>query len=249
MRRPLEIIRTVWFWTTFVFVTVVMSTGWLLIFPFTTLFDRDRHLGHYLSCLWAAVIVGLQPWWRVRIRGKEHLARPGEGVIYVANHRHEADILMLFLLRTRFRWLSKMSVFHVPVLGWSMWATGYVGVVRGNHQSHVAARDKSLAFLRRGVPMLFFPEGTFGRGEELRFKQGAFRLAQEAGVPIVPVSIRGTDALFRDRRWVAPGRVEIEVLPGIPTRGKIAAEIAEETRERMLPALALRRIPSSPSSA
>jgi 1-acyl-sn-glycerol-3-phosphate acyltransferase len=191
-----------------------------------------------MSTGWARTVVALQPWWHVRVEGRENLAARGESVVYVANHRHESDILMLFLLRTRFRWLSKMSVFYVPWLGWSMAAIGYVGVVRGSHESHLRSKQKSLDWLERGTPMLFFPEGTFGDGPQLQFKQGAFRLAQEAGAPIVPIVVEGTNRLFRGR-YVLPGNVRIRVLPRVETTGLGAIEIADRTRAVMARALGI----------
>ncbi len=229
--------RMAWLLLVFFVLTLVMCTIWLVIVPFTTLLgDRDRHLGHFLSSCWARAIVALQPWWHVRVSGREHLAPRGTGVLYTANHQHESDILMLFQLRTRFRWLSKMSLFYLPFLGWSMWATGYVGVRRGSHESHLAAKRKSVEFLKRGVPMLYFPEGTFGDGKSLQFKQGAFRLAQETRVPIVPVTITGTRDLMRGGK-VYPARVEITVHERIENDGASAVELAERTREVMEPAL------------
>jgi len=233
----MAVIRTMWFFLVLALASLVLCTIWLAIAPVTILtFDRDRHIGHAMSTLWARIIIGSQPWWHVRVDGRERLAPPGEAVVYVANHRHEADILVLFLLRTRFRWLSKRSVFRVPLIGWSMYATGYVGVVRGSHASHAASKRHSLRLLERGVPMLFFPEGTFGQGKELAFKQGAFRLAQQAGVPVQPIVTRGTDHLFRGKT-VLPARVEIRILDRIETRDRTAAEVSEACRDVMAAAL------------
>lgn len=229
--------RMAWLLLVFLVLTLVMCLFWLVMAPFTTLLgDRDRHFGHFLSVSWARAIVALQPWWSVSVTGRENLAPRGTGVIYAANHQHESDILMLFQIRTRFRWLSKMSLFHIPLLGWSMWITGYVGVRRGSHESHLAAKRKSAEFLRRGVPMLYFPEGTFGDGKSLQFKQGAFRLAQEEGVPVIPITIRGTRDLLRGMK-VFPARVEIAIHERIENEGASAVELATRTREVMEPAL------------
>ena len=233
----MALLRTLWFYTVLLVVSLVLCTIWLVISPFTMLtVDRNRHIGHAMSTLWARIIIGMQPWWKIRVEGRDRLAPPGEAVVYVANHRHEADILVLFLLRTRFRWLSKRSVFYVPFIGWSMYATGYVGVTRGSHKSHAASKRHSLEILSRDVPMLFFPEGTFGQAKELAFKQGAFRVAQEAGVPVQPIVTRGTDELFRGKS-VLPARVDIRILDRVDTAGRSAAEVSEDCRETMAAAL------------
>ena len=237
--RVAESLRTVWFFVVVVLASIPSCTAWILMSPITRLLgDPQRHLGHYFSTLWARTIVGLQPWWRVRVEGREHLAPRGEAVVYVANHQHEIDILLLFQLRTRFRWLSKMSVFHVPLIGWSMWATGYVGVVRGSHKSHAKSKAQSLAHLAAGTPMLFFPEGTFGDGTKLDFKTGAFRLAQEAKASIVPITVGGSKQLFRGK-CVQPGDVHIRVFPRIELEDRTAAELSELARAVMEPALGL----------
>lgn len=239
MARALAILRSIWFFLIITLLTIPMCTLWLVLSPFIILLgDRRRHTGHWASGVWARWIVGLQPWWRVRTSGRENLAPPGDSVVYVANHQHESDILMLFYLRTRFRWLSKRSVFYVPFIGWSMWLTGYVGVVRGSHESHIAAKKHSLDHLAHATPMLFFPEGTFGDGKTLQFKQGAFRLAQQAGADIIPITVEGTEHLFRGK-LIYPGSVEITVHPRIQNGGRSALELAEDVRAVMAPALGL----------
>ena len=108
-----------------------------------------------------------------------------------------ADILALFIVSTRFRWLSKASLFKIPLFGWAMSAVGYVPVLRGSKRSTERCMRISARHLKKGTPMVFFPEGTRSKTGELgQFKNGAFRLAVSLGIPIVPITINGCAELL-----------------------------------------------------
>ena len=98
------------------------------------------------------------------------------------------DILVVYGLFRPFKWVSKAELFRVPVVGWNMWLNDYVPVLRGDRESIREMMDRCRAHLARGAPVMIFPEGTRSRDGRLgSFKDGAFRLAIEAGCPVIPI--------------------------------------------------------------
>ena len=192
MRHALRVAFAALWWLVFALVNLVMFIGATLSFLLTVPFDRRRIIQHLYSCFWAQIMFYLNPLWRLRIEGRRKLPWHGPAVL-VANHESLGDILVLFGLYRPFKWVSKAAVFRTPLLGWNMRYNGYVPLVRGNKESIIEMNRRCRAWLDAGVPVLLFPEGTRSPdGEVRRFKDGAFRLAIEAGCPVYPIALTGT---------------------------------------------------------
>ena len=186
----------------------VFFVGAIVIFVLTAVWDRRRVVLHLYSCAWAQFYIAINPIWRLRISGREHLPWRGPAVI-VANHASLVDILVLFGLYRPFKWISKASIFDVPFVGWNMRLNDYVPLVRGERASVVAMHEHCRRHLRAGSPVLFFPEGTRTRDGALQpFKDGAFELALEHGCPVVP----------RRRRGHRPRTAQARLRPARPRR-------------------------------
>ncbi len=161
---------------------------WLLVLPF----DRQRFVTHWLLVYQAVIISTLIPIWKIEIEGRDKAVRDSTYVI-IANHQSILDILLINCLRYRFKWISKIENINVPVLGWYLRMAGYITVNRGNEESKAEMLEKSYQCLRQGISIMIFPEGTRSFDGEIGFyKRGAFQLAIQAGVPILPVIIDGT---------------------------------------------------------
>jgi 1-acyl-sn-glycerol-3-phosphate acyltransferase len=207
----LDIPRAAFTWTSVVISAILTSCIVLICFPFVYAYDRERHFLHTCASFWGKSIQLLNPWWSFIFYGRENLAKNNEAVVYVANHQSQADILAIFMISTRFRWLSKASLFRIPIFGWAMFAVGYVPVVRGNKKSTERCMKQAAKHLKRGTPMIFFPEGTRSKDGELGvFKNGAFRLAVSLGVPIVPITIDGC-AYLLPKGSIIPKKATVNV--------------------------------------
>lgn len=156
---------------------------------------------------------------RLTTEGLAHLDRPGPHVI-VANHASYADApALLAVLPGDVRFVAKREVLSWPVIGAFVRKAGYVTVERFEQGQSVADAGKIARVLEEGASVLVFPEGTFTSAAGLRpFRLGAFKTAVEAGVPVVPVALRGTRKALR-RTWL-PRPLPIHVWAGEP----IAAE-------------------------
>jgi 1-acyl-sn-glycerol-3-phosphate acyltransferase len=166
---------------------------------------------------------------RLSVGGRENLVPP-RNCIYFANHESFYDILVLLaVLPGRLRFLAKRSLFHIPVLGWSMAAAGFVPVDRERHQKAVASLDRAAAKLRRGMSVIIFPEQTRTRtGDMLPFKKGGVLLAIKTQLPIVPVGIAGTFPIIQKGSFfLTPGPAAVEIGPPIPTEGRTVADRAQ----------------------
>ena len=208
------------FWTSFWLGTAVtyVILAAVHLFAVLTKISPNRTIEHALFCWWPQAIWFLNQWWfGIKVEGRENLPARGEAVVMIANHESMFDIFAMYFLGAQFRWLSKKSVFKIPLLGGGMKWLGYVPIERGSPRSHVAAMAMSADWIRRGIPMFFFPEGTRSDTGELRtFKVGAFRLALECDVAILPIVIQGTRNIMpKHSGWPGPADVHVKVLPKV----------------------------------
>lgn len=226
-----------------VFVAATMPLFFLValaIFLVTLPFDRRRVALHLFSCFWASFYVYANPLWRVRFTGRDKLPCRGPAVI-VANHLSLVDILVLYGLYRPFKWVSKAELFRIPIVGWNMVLNDYVRLRRGDRESIRAMMDHCRRHLARGAPVLIFPEGTRSATGALQpFKDGAFRLAMDAAVPVFPVAIRGTYDTVPKSGLVLRNRMDgvVQVLaPLDPSRFATAAELRDAARAAIAAAI------------
>ena len=157
----------------------------------------------------------------VEITGLENI--PAGPSVFVPNHQSYFDILVLLAwLDKPHPLVSKQEVKKIPLIRTWMEQLGCVFIDRDNARQSVAALgDAAREITGRGRSFVIFPEGTRSRGDAMgEFKNGGFRAALKAGVPVVPVVIDGTyRAMEANDMWIHPARVRVKVLPAIPTQG------------------------------
>ena len=216
----------------------VLWAGALLLRGATAPFDHERKLLHRYTSAWAFHYVKLLPLWKTQFSGVEHI-KPGQTYVLVANHQSLGDILVLFGLFRHFKWVSKREIFKVPFIGWNMRMNDYVGLQRGDAASIGKMLDECRAHLSRGSSVMLFPEGTRSHDGELKsFKHGAFTLAKELGLPVVPIVIDGTrDALPKKGlllRQTAALDIRVHVLPPVsPDAAASVPALSDLVRARM----------------
>jgi 1-acyl-sn-glycerol-3-phosphate acyltransferase len=165
---------------------------WLLALPF----DRERVVTHWMLVYQSVIMSAIIPIWKIRIEGREKASRNRTYVI-ISNHQSILDILLINRLRYRFKWISKIENMKVPVLGWYLRMAGYLTVNRGKEESKAEMLEKALICLKKGNSVMIFPEGTRSLNGNIGFfKRGAFLLAIQAGVPLLPVLIDGTSEIL-----------------------------------------------------
>ena len=135
------------------------------------------------------------------------------------------DIMSIYNLPLVFKWVSKKEVYRIPIVGRLLFAHGDIVINRASAKEAMQlVHDKGKEWLRKGASVSIFPEGTRSKdGEIHNFKAGAFILAKDAGVPILPIVLDGTNTMVR-KGWLMNWRnkITIRVLPPIS-----AAEVEE----------------------
>lgn len=160
---------------------------------------------------------------------------PRRPAVYAANHQSLFDIPALVLsMPADFRIVAKRSLMYVPVFGWALWLAGFIFIDRRNRDQAIRSLDRAATRLRRGTSVVIFAEGTRSPdGTLLPFKRGGFVLALQAGVPAVPVTIKGGHGILpKGRLAIRPGVIDVHYGAPIETTG-----LTYDTRDRLVEAV------------
>lgn len=225
-----------WAWTATVLTVIVGTPVVALIFACTAPFDKGRYAAGRAFRLVGVTALRLNPIWRFRARGSLRDAR--RPYVVVANHESYADIFLISCFPWEMKWMSKDTMFKIPLMGWMMQMAGDIKLIRGKRESAIDAINQCRDRLAKKVSIMIFPEGTRSRTwEMLPFKDGAFRLAIEAGAPILPIAVAGTrNAMAKGTFRFLPARAIAQVLEPIDTSGYTLKDIPilkQQARERI----------------
>jgi 1-acyl-sn-glycerol-3-phosphate acyltransferase len=141
---------------------------------------------------WARLNAYLTPM-RVRVTGREHMLKTQSYVI-VSNHQSQYDIFVLYgWLGVDFKWVMKQELRKIPGIGIGCEKIGHIFIDRSDHERAVASLNAAKKKIVGGTSVLFFPEGTRSKDATLGvFKKGAFKMAIDLGLPVLPITIVGT---------------------------------------------------------
>jgi len=162
----------------------------------------------------------------VVVSGLEQLD-PAQPAVYMNNHQSIWDVCALVeTLPVDFNFVAKRELAYIPFFGWALALTVGVMVDRGNRERSVTSLRAAAKRIREGANVIIFPEGTRGSGKELgSFKSGGFHLAIEAQVPVVPVTISGTQLITPKGSMRVMSRVmRIHYGAPISTRGLVSKD-------------------------
>jgi 1-acyl-sn-glycerol-3-phosphate acyltransferase len=238
----LQVLVSCYFWFEVFAVAALLYPFALVIYILTVGFDHRLFILHKYTCLWAYISLKINPAWKIRVVGREKISSQATYVI-VSNHQSGADIIVLFLLWAHFKWIAKRSLFHSPFIGWSMTLNGYIALDRGQPSSMKTMMLKAGKLLRERNSIMIFPEGTRSKDGKLQpFKSGAFHLALNNQVPVLPVAISGTAKAIRKGGFLINRNYNITatVLDPIPyslIKEKNPKEVAELVKAKIAAAL------------
>jgi 1-acyl-sn-glycerol-3-phosphate acyltransferase len=219
-------------WTAFAvtIITLIISPPLIIV----SLFDKTGGSPYWFMRLWARMVsrcMGLT----CSIYGADKVV-PGTSYILTPNHQGNADILALVtILPLRFRWVIKRELLKIPMFGWALGATGAISLNRSDRQQAVRSLKDGVSKLAGGWSVLIYPEGTRTSDGNLQpFKKGAFMMAVQTGIPILPVTCNGAFKILPKKTIVfRPGHVTLTVGDPIPTEGlteEDVPELMEKTR-------------------
>lgn len=203
--------------TAVIYVGTIIATIVLgLVAISTSFFSKSGNVVHLVARLWARCILWMS-FIPVKIRGLENIDA-GRSCIFMSNHQSNFDIpVLLSKLPVQFRWLAKAELFKIPIFGRGMRGAGYISIDRSNRKSAFRSLSRAAESIRTGTSVLIFPEGTRSSDGTLQpFKKGGFMLAVDAGVPVVPIIVRGTYDIMAKSGWAIRRRlVIVDILPPV----------------------------------
>lgn len=177
----------------------------------------------------------LTPLWRFSVEGEPPADILRRAYVVVCNHESQADPFLLSFLPFDMRWIAKEELYKLPVIGKMMQFGGDIPLRRGDGDSVRDMMREARRTLDGGMPVMIFPEGTRSKdGRLLPFKDGAFRLAIEAGVPILPLALAGTrNCRPKGSKWFGEAEAVVKILQPIETTGASVDDIRERARSRI----------------
>jgi len=183
-------------------------------------FDRKGRLYHGISRFWSRNLLRVCGV-RIRVRGAEQIDR-SRPTVYVSNHASMLDIPVVVAgIADDVRLVYKKELERIPLFGWGLKWGSYIGIDRGRGSKAVRSLEEAVARIRAGTSVLLFAEGTRTADGRLQpFKRGAFNLATQAGVPVIPLTINGSYGIVpKHSMRIRPGTVELVLDPPIRLEG------------------------------
>lgn len=237
----LMMLYPLWQWLVLIPVVVIFTIVAAPIAIVMCLLGYKRAANMHIAANWARLIAVLTPL-RITIEGQEHI-QPGQAYVVVSNHQSQYDIPLIYgYSGLDLRWVMKAEIGFIPFVAQGCRALGHIFIDRGNPDQARAAINSAVADLPEGTGILFFAEGTRSRtGELMRFRKGAFRVAVDRQLPVLPMTVVGTrDRMASDSIRIYPGPVRLVIHPPLqPDRTRDAdkggAEASgDEAVERLL---------------
>jgi 1-acyl-sn-glycerol-3-phosphate acyltransferase len=207
----------------FLLITVITALTVMIMAPVF----GSRFWGYYPPHYWSRITcwLALCP---VKSSGHEKLD-PNQSYVFIANHQGAFDIFLVYgFLNQNIKWIQKQSLQKIPLVGYASKKAGHVFVNNSTATARAATIERAKAQITEGVSMVIFPEGarTY-TGKMGRFKRGAYHIARDLDLPVVPLTINGPfNVLKRNSRCIRPGRMELVIHDPISTTSLTDEELA-----------------------
>ncbi len=198
------------------------------------LLARPKNVSRWTGVPWSRLMARITPM-SVEVEGREHI-EPGQSYVIVSNHQSQYDIFVLYgWLGVNFKWVMKKELRTIPGIGVACDRLGHIYIDRSSRAAAIEALENAARRIVDGTSVVFFPEGTRSRSGRLkRFKKGAFRMAQDLGLPILPVTVAGTrDILPPGSTDLRPGSVRLVFHRPVDAErvaGAACGEVMDEVR-------------------
>ena len=217
------------------FVSTILTA---LITTVGSLIGGAHFWGYYPGKIWSQLtcLILLIP---VKIKGKEKINKK-TSYVFVPNHQGAFDIFLIYgFLGRNFKWMMKKSLRKIPFVGKACESAGHIFVDKSSPRAIDETMKQAQSSLTDGVSLVVFPEGkrTF-TGKMNEFKRGAFLLADDLQLSVVPITITGSfEILPRTGKWIHWHPMTMTIHDPIPPHGK-GAENVKETMDKAYEAVA-----------
>jgi 1-acyl-sn-glycerol-3-phosphate acyltransferase len=209
-----------------IFICLYFPYEWLVFFPvflINTLFfgivavivatiAGPRIGGYYGGVIWSRFNALVVPMF-VKVIGKERI-EPGKSYIVIANHQSFFDVFLIYgWLGIDIKWIMKKELFKIPGLGFGAKKVGHIFIDRSNKRASLRSMENAKKVLINGTSAVIFPEGTRSKSGEIGdFKRGAFKMAIDFGLPILPVTVINTRKILSANSLILlPGKTKMVI--------------------------------------
>lgn len=218
---------------------IILSTIFFGIISYAvSFFDPGGRKQAALAHLWARTLLAASGI-KVIVEGRDHIDPQG-GYIFISNHLSYMDTpTILANIPVQFRFLAKLGLFQIPLLGGHLKRGGHIPVPRDDPRGSIKTMQTAAEVIQKQkISLLIFPEGGRSHNGVLKaFKEGGAYIAIKAGVPVVPMVLLGTQTVLPyGAGIVEPGLVKLRILKPIPTADlalKDRGTLTQQVRELM----------------
>lgn len=227
-----KVLYFLYVWLIFMPVFVVLTILTAVTVIVGCLLGGERIFAYYPGMIWSWLTchLALCP---VKVTGREYLDKK-QSYVFVANHQGAFDIFLVYgFLGTHIKWVMKKGILKIPFVGAACRAAGFIFVDNSTPKAAAKTIEDAERRLKDGVSVVVFPEGSRTyTGKMIRFKKGAFQIAADLHLPIVPITLNGPfDVLPIGKLNLRRHRMEMVIHPPVSTEGL-------ETSHRALQAMA-----------
>ena len=232
-----KILYRIYFCVFFVPVGAAITILTAVFTIFMCAFFDNRVWGFYPARTWARLLCHLS-FVRVKVLGREHITE-NQSYVFASNHQSGYDIFAIYgWLNVPFKWIMKKELEKIPFVGRACKSAGHIFIARGQTKAALQSIIEAKKKLVNGLSVVIFPEGSRTyTGEIGAFKRGAFQMAADLQLPILPITIEGAfEVMPRTTYWVSPGTITLtfhEAVDTVEYAGK-QTELMEKVREAIM---------------
>lgn len=230
----LKIIKFIWVVLSVSSITLIVS----IPVTIAAFFSSTGNLSFTFCRVWGWIILKMA-WVNTTIRNRDKIEK-GQSYIVISNHQSFYDIpAIITKIGIQLRWIIKKELLKIPFFGYALYASRNIFVDRSNRKTSIKNIQNGMKRLPHGVSVIFFAEGTRSHDGKIRqFKKGAFAVALEKHLPILPVTVNGSRKIMSKGSLIFnPGSIEVVVGDPIETHGYSMENIAElmgKTRDTII---------------